>query len=95
MLTFSSTHAVFVGNTAALSFLRFLQHTLKHYAGPSGFTDRQHSHNWFEVADSAPDDAAFFDDLDDEDKSDLIHCFLEVVSRSPRLRRREVPSFVS
>lgn len=71
---------VFVGNTAALSFLRFLQKTLRHYVGPSGFTDRQHSHNWFEVTGSEPDREDFCDDLSDLEKNELIRCFLDAVS---------------
>lgn len=71
---------VFVGNTAALSFLRFLQKTLKHYVGPSGFTDRQHSHNWFEMTGSDVDGGTFYDSLGQNDKKNLIHCFLDAVS---------------
>lgn len=68
-----------MGNTAALSFLRFLQKTLKHYAGPSGFTAREHSHKWFEVTDPELG-GAFSDDLDGKDKSALTRCFLDAVS---------------
>lgn len=74
---------VFVGNTAALSFLRFLQKTLKHYVGPSGFTDRQHSHNWFEMAGSDVDGGTFYDGLGETEKNDLIHCFLDAVGLMP------------
>lgn len=74
---------VFVGNTAALSFLRFLQKTLKHYVGPSGFTDRQHSHNWFEMTGSDVDGEIFYDGLDENEKKDLIHCFLNAVGQVP------------
>lgn len=71
---------VFVGNTAALSFLRFLQKTLKHYVGPSGFTDREHSHKWFEVPDTELS-SNFLDDLTNEEKAILSRCFLDAVSR--------------
>lgn len=74
---------VFVGNTAALSFLRFLQKTLKHYVGPSGFTDRQHSHNWFEMTGSDVDGGTFYDGLGEPEKNDLIHCFLDAVGHVP------------
>lgn len=70
---------VFVGNTAALSFLRFLQKTLKHYVGPSGFTDREHSHKWFEVTDPELS-GNFLDDLDSGEKTVLSRCFLDAVS---------------
>lgn len=82
--------SVFVGNTAALSFLRFLQKTLKHYVGPSGFTDRQHSHNWFEVTGSEPDSGEFRDDLGDVEKNELVRCFLDAVSLVPRVLRQTV-----
>lgn len=75
---------VFVGNAAALSFLRFLQKTLKQYVGPTRFTDREHSHKWFEVTDPELD-GAFSDDLDGEEKAVLIRCFMEAVSASPCL----------
>lgn len=84
---------VFVGNTAALSFLRFLQKTLKHYVGPSGFTDRQHSHNWFEVTGLETESGTFYDDLGDDEKDEIIHCFLDAVSHMPAIlaQRRYVP----
>lgn len=80
MLLYADTiGAVFVGNTAALSFLRFLQKTLKHYVGPSGFTDRKHSHTWFEVTDPELG-GTFSDDLDADKKAVLSRCFLDAVS---------------
>lgn len=74
---------VFVGNTAALSFLRFLQRTLKYYVGPSGFTNRQHSHDLFELASSDADGGSFCDDLDQAEKSILIRCYLDAVRSAP------------
>ncbi|KAG8170321.1 hypothetical protein KVR01_001066 [Diaporthe batatas] len=71
---------IFVGNTAALSFLRFLQKTLKHYVGPSGFTDRQHSHNWFEMTGSDVDGGIFYDSLSENEKKDIVQCFLDASS---------------
>ncbi|POS77876.1 hypothetical protein DHEL01_v203741 [Diaporthe helianthi] len=71
---------IFVGNTAALSFLSFLQKTLKHYVGPSGFTDRQHSHNWFEMTGSDVDGGVFYDDLGEDEKKEVIQCFLDASS---------------
>ncbi|KAF3760702.1 hypothetical protein M406DRAFT_63880 [Cryphonectria parasitica EP155] len=80
MLSSSSGAKVFVGNTAALSFLRFLQKTLKLYVGPSGFTDGQHSHSWFELAGPEASGEDFRDDLGEVEKNDLVRCFLEASS---------------
>ncbi|KAJ0104034.1 hypothetical protein J7T55_009699 [Diaporthe amygdali] len=80
MLSSSSGDKVFVGNTAALSFLRFLQKTIKHYVGPSGFTDRRHSHNWFEMTGSDVDGGIFYDGLGENEKKGLINCFLDASS---------------
>lgn len=59
--------------------MRFLQRTLKHYVGPSGFTDRQHSHSLFELASSEADGDIFYDDLDENEKKTLVRCFLDAV----------------
>ena len=79
-LTLDKHIEVFVGTTAAISFLQFLQKTLKHYVGPSGFTDEQHSRKLFEAAASDDDVDSLDDDLDGRDIPALIQCFLEVVS---------------
>ncbi|KAJ4423610.1 hypothetical protein N0V82_001778 [Gnomoniopsis sp. IMI 355080] len=79
MLDNSNGDKVFVGNTAALSFLRFLQRTLKHYVGPSGFTDREHSHKWFEVPDPELC-SSFTEDVGNDEKAVLSRCFLDASS---------------
>lgn len=84
LLMWCLVKTVFVGNTAALSFLHFLQGTLKQYVGPSGFTDRQHSHNLFELASSDIGAGVFYDDLADQEKDELIQNFLDAVSSSHR-----------
>ncbi|KAI6354084.1 hypothetical protein MCOR25_008753 [Pyricularia grisea] len=80
MLSSSSGERVFIGDTAAISFLRFLQHTLKRHAGPSNFTDDQDTQRLFEAADPDAVSPAFQDDLSFEDKEELIRCFLDVSS---------------
>jgi hypothetical protein len=71
---------VFVGNAAAIYFLRFLQKLLRPYVGPVKFTDRQHSHNLFEQATAQIEEERFLDDLDDDYKNTLILCFTDAVS---------------
>ncbi|TLD24118.1 hypothetical protein PspLS_06386 [Pyricularia sp. CBS 133598] len=80
MLSSSSGERVFIGDTAAISFLRFLQHTLKRHAGPSSFTDDQGTQRLFEAADPDAVSPAFQDDLTFEAKEELIQCFLDVSS---------------
>ncbi|TLS27423.1 hypothetical protein PpBr36_04239 [Pyricularia pennisetigena] len=80
MLSSSSGEGVFIGDTAAISFLRFLQHTLKRHAGPSDFTDDQDTQRLFEAADPDAVPPAFQDDLTFQDKEELIVCFLDVSS---------------
>lgn len=80
MLSSSSGEKVFVGTTAAISFLQFLQKTLKHFAGPSGFTDEQHSRKLFEAAAYNDDVDSLDGDLGATDIPALIQCFLEVSS---------------
>lgn len=75
--------AVFIGDTAAISFLRFLQHTLKRHAGPSNFTDDQDTQRLFEAADPDAVSPAFQDDLTFEVKEELTRCFLDVVRLLP------------
>ncbi|KAL5869311.1 hypothetical protein ACKVWC_010057 [Pyricularia oryzae] len=80
MLSSSSGERVFIGDTAAISFLRFLQHTLKRHAGPSNFTDDQDTQRLFEAADPDAVSPAFQDDLTFEVKEELTRCFLDVSS---------------
>jgi hypothetical protein len=78
-LSLGSFQAVFVGNTAAISFLQFLQRTLERHVGPSGFTDTQASGKLFEA--DAVDNASsrFYDGLCVEDKKAYIQHFFDAV----------------
>lgn len=69
---------VYVGNIAAISFLHFLQTTLKRYIGTSVFTERRESNVMLEVEISR-DNSPFEDDLDLEEKQNLIACYMRVV----------------
>lgn len=70
---------VFVGNTAALSFLGFLRHALKQHLGPSNFTDTE-DREMLEV--NVPESQAIDPNADmlEDDKAELVQCFLEAVS---------------
>ncbi|KAH8682636.1 hypothetical protein BX600DRAFT_506210 [Xylariales sp. PMI_506] len=80
MLSSMSGEKVFVGGTAAIPFLRFLQTTLKRHAGPSGFTDGQDSDNWFELSSLEATEGQFKDDLSIEVKKHLVNFFLDASS---------------
>lgn len=69
-----------MGNTASLSFLRFLQTTLKHHIGPSRFVDSQDSRRLFEATSPSGSSTTFSDDLPDDAKQALLQYFLDVVS---------------
>lgn len=73
---------MFVGNTASISFLCFLQRTLKRYAGPSPFTDAQESQSLFEADTTNMGSNLFYESLAIEDKVVLVKYFLDAVSRS-------------
>lgn len=73
------THlVVYIGNIAAISFLHFLQTTLKRYIGTSVFTERRESNVMLEVEISR-NNSPFEDDLDISEKQSLIACFMRVV----------------
>lgn len=72
--------AVYIGNVAALSFLRFLQKTLKRHIGPSSFTDGQKNVSMLETEIQHDSSAPFEDSLTTTEKRDLIKCFMRVVS---------------
>ena len=71
---------VFVGNTAAISFLRFLQKTLERHVGPSGFTVSDDSHKLFEADTADIDPNSVYDSLSIEDKRAFIQVYVDVVS---------------
>lgn len=79
---------VFVGNTAAISFLKFLQKTLERYLGPSGFTDDQESHRLFEADTTGIISSRFYDGLSLGDRKAFVHCFLDAVSFVIAYRQR-------
>lgn len=74
-----SLYIVFVGNTAAISFLQFLQKTLERHVGPSGFTDAQESRNLFEADAVDNGSSRFYDGLCLEDKKVYIQYFFDAV----------------
>ena len=71
---------VYIGRSAALSFLQFLRATLKQYAGPSAFTESQTRHMMLEESVVGTDASGFSDELDYHAKASLIKCFLQEVS---------------
>ncbi|KAL6704590.1 hypothetical protein ACN47E_008100 [Coniothyrium glycines] len=68
MLSSVSGDNVFIGNTAAISFLRFLQKTLERHVGPSCFTHGQGSQRLFEAYTSTTGSSRFYDGLGLEDR---------------------------
>ncbi|KAF3038469.1 hypothetical protein E8E12_003322 [Didymella heteroderae] len=77
MLSSVSGEKVFVGNTAAISFLQFLQRTLERHIGPSGFTDAQESRNLFEADAVDNGSSRLYDGLCVEDKKAYIQYFFD------------------
>ncbi|KAJ4989221.1 hypothetical protein SVAN01_05300 [Stagonosporopsis vannaccii] len=77
MLSSLSGEKVFVGNTAAISFLQFLQKTLERHVGPSGFTDTQESRKLFEADAIDNGSSRFYDGLCIEDKKAYIQYFFD------------------
>lgn len=67
---------VYIGNIAAISFLHFLQTTLKRYIGTSIFTERHESTVVLEV-ETSRDNGLFEDDLSIAEKQSLIGCLWE------------------
>lgn len=70
---------VYVGNTAALSFLGFLRIALRQHLGPSNFTDTE-DREMLEVVVPEAQGTEFDDTLTDAEKGELVQCFLEAVS---------------
>ncbi|KAF2008375.1 hypothetical protein BU24DRAFT_475544 [Aaosphaeria arxii CBS 175.79] len=77
MLSSVNGEKVFIGNTAAISFLRFLQRTLERNAGTSCFTDAQESHRLFEAETTSIGSSAFYDSMSLEDRISFIQSFLD------------------
>lgn len=73
---------MFVGNTAAISFLQFLQRTLKRYVGPSGFTDAEDSRKLFEADAVDNGSSRFYDGLRLDDKKAYVQYFFDTVRHS-------------
>ncbi|KAJ4351621.1 uncharacterized protein N0V89_006964 [Didymosphaeria variabile] len=82
MLSSVNGENVFIGNTAAISFLRFLQKTLERHVGPSGFTVADDSHKLFEADSADVDPNSVYDSLSIDEKSAFIQVFLDAVSAS-------------
>ncbi|CZR61900.1 related to nitrate assimilation regulatory protein nirA [Phialocephala subalpina] len=78
MLLSSRGEQVYIGNVAALSFLQFLQKTLKRYIGPSAFTERRRGETMLEAEVQNNSTAQFQDGLDTDQKHDLVRCFMRV-----------------
>ncbi|KAF2031998.1 hypothetical protein EK21DRAFT_19689, partial [Setomelanomma holmii] len=77
MLSSVSGEKVFVGNTAALSFLRFIQKTLKRQVGPSYFTDAQDTQRLFEADAADTGSSRFYTALSIDDQRTYIQYFLD------------------
>lgn len=71
---------VYVGSTAAISFLQHLRDTLRYHAGPSEFTESQGRLTMLEAEAPTNDDALFIGSLDSSRSHALVNHFLEVVS---------------
>jgi hypothetical protein len=80
-----SKRAVYIGNTAAISFLDFVRKTLRRYAGPSAFTESQQRHIMLEATVETNSSGHFKDDLEDSDRINLIQHFQDAVSVLERL----------
>ncbi|KAL5382440.1 hypothetical protein DPSP01_006539 [Paraphaeosphaeria sporulosa] len=80
MLSSVNGEKVFVGNTAAISFLRFLQKTLERHVGPSGFTVADDSHKLFEADTADVDPNSVYDSLSIDDKRAFVQVFLDASS---------------
>lgn len=76
---------VYIGRSAALSFLQFLRATLKQYAGPSAFTESQTRHMMLEESVVGAGPSEFHDELDHQGKASLIMVFLQEVCVAPFL----------
>ncbi|KAH7130918.1 hypothetical protein EDB81DRAFT_871384 [Dactylonectria macrodidyma] len=80
MLLSATGEKVYVGNTAAISFLEFLRKLLKRHAGSSRFTEGQKSHMMLEAAvqSTGPSAVEVEAEVDRAHKLALIQCFFDV-----------------
>ncbi|POR34382.1 Uncharacterized protein TPAR_05447 [Tolypocladium paradoxum] len=77
----SGDGVVYVGSSAAISFLQFLRNTLRHHGGPSDFTESLLRHAMLEADAYKSSPAESFEDhLDHESKMDLAKHYLEATS---------------
>lgn len=75
----TARRAVYVGNTAAISFLQFLRETMRQCAGPSTFTESHERHTMLEATVQRDGPGDFRDDLECRDKINLIQHFQHAV----------------
>ncbi|KAJ4293701.1 hypothetical protein N0V90_008985 [Kalmusia sp. IMI 367209] len=80
MLSSVNGENVFIGNTAAISFLRFLQKTLEHHVGPSCFTNAKESEKLFEADTADVNQNPVYDGLSIDDKRTFVQVFLDASS---------------
>ncbi|KAF4551231.1 Fungal specific transcription factor domain-containing protein 52 [Elsinoe fawcettii] len=71
---------VYIGDNAALSFLQFLRKTLRHYAGPSPFTENRNRHTLLELPPKKYTGKDLVDDLDRQEKVELVRYFRDASS---------------
>jgi hypothetical protein len=74
---------VYIGGSAAISFLQFIRKTLTKYSGPSRFTESRNRHAMLE-AEPESDIEPFEDFVSPQAKLELIKCFLHAVGLSPK-----------
>ncbi|KAH8173618.1 fungal specific transcription factor domain-containing protein [Sarocladium implicatum] len=70
---------VYVGSSAAISFLQFLRRLLRHYGGKSAFTESRTRHHMLEVT-AQESHGEFEDSLTHSERASLIRCFLASTS---------------
>ncbi|KAH8719250.1 hypothetical protein GQ44DRAFT_762120 [Phaeosphaeriaceae sp. PMI808] len=75
-----SGEKVFIGNTAAMSFLRFVQKTLKRHIGPSCFTDAPENQTLANANTSDMGSSSFYDGLSLDGQNNYIQYFLDTSS---------------
>lgn len=69
---------MYIGGSAAISFLQFIRKTLTKYSGPSRFTESRNRHAMLE-AEPESDVEPFEDFVSPQTKLELIKCFLHAV----------------
>ena len=75
---------MYVGGSAAISFLQFIRKTLTKYSGPSRFTESRNRHAMLE-AEPESNVEPFEDFVSSHTKLELIKSFLHAVSLSRSL----------